>query len=64
MLCRIVRNIRNHILERGGDIQYGSKMTDMLISNDKVTGVVINKEEEYWSSSVYLAIGHSGARYI
>ncbi|MEK7881205.1 MAG: FAD-dependent protein, partial [Deltaproteobacteria bacterium] len=59
VLCRIVRNIRNHILERGGDIKYGSKMTDMLISNDKVIGVVINKEEEYLSSSVYLAVGHS-----
>lgn len=59
VLCRIVRNIRNHILERGGDIRYCSKMTDMLISNDKAVGVVINKEEEYWSSSVYLAIGHS-----
>ncbi|HZX35524.1 MAG TPA: dehydrogenase [Thermodesulfobacteriota bacterium] len=59
VLCRIVRNIRNHILERGGDIRYCSKMTDMLISDDKAVGVVINNEEEYRASSVYLAIGHS-----
>ncbi|MFZ3072065.1 MAG: dehydrogenase, partial [Thermodesulfobacteriota bacterium] len=60
VLCRVVRNIRNHILERGGDIRYGSKMTDMIMSDDKVMGVVINKEEEYRASSVYLAVGHSG----
>lgn len=59
VLCRIVRNIRNHIIERGGEIHYGSKMTDMLISDDKVLGVVINGEKEYPASSVYLAIGHS-----
>lgn len=60
VLCRIVRNIRNHILERGGEIRYRSKMTDMLVSSGKVLGVVINNGEEYRSSSVYLAIGHSG----
>ena len=59
VLCRIVRNIRNHILERGGEIYYSSKMTDMLISDDKVSGVVINGEKEYRCSSLYLAVGHS-----
>ena len=59
VLCRIVRNIRNYILEKGGDIRYGSKMTDMLISDGKVLGVVINREREYSSSRIYLAVGHS-----
>lgn len=59
VLCRIVKNIRNHILDRGGKIYYGSKMTDLLISDGKVTGVVINGEQEYRSSIVYLALGHS-----
>jgi uncharacterized protein len=59
VLCEIVRNIRNHILDRGGEIHYGSRMTDMLISDGKISGVVINGEKEYHSSTVYLAIGHS-----
>ena len=59
VLCRIVRNIRSYILERGGEIHYGSKMTDIIISDDKVSGVVINGEKEYRSSIVYLAVGHS-----
>ncbi|HBC87435.1 MAG TPA: dehydrogenase [Lentisphaeria bacterium] len=59
VLCKIVRNMRSHILERGGEIHYSSKMTDMLISDGKVSGVVINGEKEYCSSHIYLAIGHS-----
>lgn len=59
VLCRIVKNMRNHILERGGDIFYNSKMTDMLISDGAVSGVVINGQKEYRSSLVYLALGHS-----
>ena len=59
VLCRIVRNMRNHILERGGDIYYSSKVTDMLVSDGKIQGVVINGEKEYLSSIVYLAVGHS-----
>ncbi|MBI5376302.1 MAG: dehydrogenase [Candidatus Schekmanbacteria bacterium] len=59
ILCRIVRNIRSYILERGGEIHYGSKVTDILISGDKVSGVVINGEKEYSSSTLYLAVGHS-----
>jgi len=59
VLCRIVKNIRSYILERGGDIHYSSKMTDMLISDGKALGVVINGNMEYRSSIIYLALGHS-----
>ena len=59
VLCSIVRNIRNYILERGGEIYYGSKMTDILISEGKASGIVINGEKEYLSSSIYIALGHS-----
>ena len=59
MLCRIVGNIRSHILERGGEIHYSSKMTDMLIAGGKALGVVINGEKEYRSSRIYLAVGNS-----
>ncbi len=59
VLCRIVANIRNYILERGGEIKYGSKMTDLLLSGGEVTGVEINGSEQYAASSVYLAVGNS-----
>lgn len=59
LLCGIVRNIRNHVLEQGGEIHYSAKMTDVLFSNNAVAGVVINGEKEYHCSSLYLALGHS-----
>jgi uncharacterized FAD-dependent dehydrogenase len=59
VLCRIVKNIRNYILERGGEIHYNSKMTDVLIDDGKAFGVVINGEKEYRSSMIFLAVGHS-----
>lgn len=59
VLCKIVRNIRLHILERGADIHYDSRMTDILISEGTATGIIINGEREYLSSSIYLALGHS-----
>jgi len=59
VLCAIVRNIRTYILERGGEIHYGAKMTDILIADGAATGVVINGQQEYFSSSIYIALGHS-----
>ncbi len=59
VLCKIVRNIRLYILENGGEIFYGAKMTDILISAGKAAGVIINDEKEYLSASIYVALGHS-----
>ncbi len=59
VLCSIVRNIRNSIFERGGEIYYGAKMTDILIAEGKASGIVINGEREYLSSSIYVALGNS-----
>lgn len=59
VLCRIVRNIRLYILERGGEIHYNSKMTDILIAEGKALGITINNEEEYLSANIYIALGHS-----
>jgi hypothetical protein len=59
VLCKIVRNIRLYILERGGEIFYSSKMTDILRVDDKASGIIINNEQEYLSSQIYIALGHS-----
>ena len=59
VLCKIVKNIRNYVLENGVEIHYSSKMTDFIISDNKVLGVIINGEKEYLSSHIYLAVGHS-----
>jgi len=59
VLCGIVRNIRNYILRKGGEIHYGAKMTDILITDGMATGVVIGGRDEYRSACIFLAVGHS-----
>lgn len=59
VLCMIVVNIRNYILERGGEIFYSSKMTDLLVAEGKAVGIIIDNQKEYYSSGIYLAVGHS-----
>ncbi len=59
VLCTIVKNIRLHILERGGEIHYDSKMTDLVISDGKALGIVINGQQDFFSSNIFLALGHS-----
>ncbi|MEI7528472.1 MAG: dehydrogenase [Elusimicrobiota bacterium] len=59
VLRGIVANIRNHILERGGRIHFGSKLTDLLTAGGRAAGVVINGSAQYLSPAVYLAIGNS-----
>jgi len=59
VLRGIVANIRNYILERGGEIHYGAKMTDIIIFEGKAAGVIINDSARYLCSVVYLAVGHS-----
>jgi len=59
VLCKIVRNIRRYILDRGGEIHYSAKMTDILISEGTAYGIQINGDKDYRSSTIYIASGHS-----
>lgn len=59
VLCEIVRNIRLYVLERGGDIHYDSRMTDILITGGRARGIIINGEKEFLSSHIFIALGHS-----
>ncbi len=59
VLCEIVRNIRLYVLERGGEIYYSSRMTDILITEGRARGIVINGEQEFLSSHIFIALGHS-----
>ena len=59
MLRRITANIREHIVAHGGELRCGCKLTDLLLSGNKISGVVINGSVEYACSSVYLAVGNS-----
>ena len=59
VLCRIVRNIRRYLLDRGAEIHYSAKMTDILISAGTASGIKINGEKDYLSPAIFIASGHS-----
>ncbi len=55
----VVANMRKRLLEMGGEIRFGAKMTSLRIQNGRVTGVTVNGTEEIKAGAVVLAIGHS-----
>lgn len=55
----IIRNIRKTILEFGGEFYFDSKVTDLIIKDSKILGVIVNDNKEYLANSVMLATGHS-----
>jgi uncharacterized FAD-dependent dehydrogenase len=59
LLKSTIKNIRLQILAYGGEVRFRSKATDLIIKDGKITGIVINDEEELDCSILMPAIGHS-----
>ena len=59
VLRDVVRNMRNMIIDLGGEFLYNSCLTDINISNNKVTSIEINNNEIIDTDVLVLAIGHS-----
>jgi uncharacterized FAD-dependent dehydrogenase len=58
-LPHIITAIRETILNYGGEILFNAKVTDLIIADGKINGVIINQTEELLANSVILATGHS-----
>ncbi len=58
-LPRIIENIRTHIVEHGGEYHFQTKVVDLTLDGNKVTGVRCSNGEEYKAKAVILATGHS-----
>lgn len=55
----VVQKLRETILEFGGEINFDSKVTDLIIRNNEIYGVIVNDSKEYSADAVILATGHS-----
>ena len=55
----IVQKIRETVLKNQGEVHFNSKVTDLLINNGKIEGVIVNDNEEYTADAVIVATGHS-----
>ena len=58
-LPQIVSNIRNTIEENGGVVLFEHQVTDFMIHEKQLKGVVVNHSESFMGEAVILATGHS-----
>jgi uncharacterized FAD-dependent dehydrogenase len=58
-LPQIVKNIREVIIENGGEVHFNSKVTDFILREKKISGVIVNDEKEIFVAAVILTTGHS-----
>ena len=59
LLPDIVRKIRNTILEAGGEFHFNTRLTDIIINDGQVRGIVTNRDEKIEAGRLILATGHS-----
>lgn len=58
-LPKLIENIRQTILDNGGEIHFNTKVTDFIISNNEIKGVQTADKKEFNGNGVILATGHS-----
>lgn len=58
VLKDVIKNLRNEIIRLGGEFHFNCQVTDFLIEDGKIKGVLA-AYKKYLSENVVLAIGHS-----
>ncbi len=55
----VVKNIRKEIISLGGEVRFGTQVTDIFMKNGQLTGLEVNGVEKIECQVAVLAIGHS-----
>ena len=59
LLRKVIINMRNKIISNGGLFMYNTTLTDLIIENNELKGIVVNNKEKLYTDTLILAIGHS-----
>lgn len=59
VLLDVVQNLRKKVIDLGGQVRFGSCVTDLHTENGRISAVVINETETVACDQLILAIGHS-----
>ncbi|WP_414732267.1 NAD(P)/FAD-dependent oxidoreductase [Acetobacterium carbinolicum] len=59
LLRETVKTLRKEIIANGGEVRFRSRVTDFLIEDDQLTGLIINEQETLNCQVALLGIGHS-----
>lgn len=58
-LPKLVSELRESILQAGGEIHFDTRVTDLIIHENEMKGVITEKGNKWEAESVILATGHS-----
>jgi uncharacterized FAD-dependent dehydrogenase len=58
-LPQIIQDIREKIIECGGQVLFETRVTDILIKNNEVQGIVTQNGDQIEANKIILATGHS-----
>lgn len=58
-LPKLVADLRQKILDFGGEIHFNTRVTDVIIEDDTIKGIITMDGNKWKSESVILATGHS-----
>jgi len=58
-LPQIVANLRNTIINYGGEVHFEERVVDLIKKGNKLTGVISHNEKSWEGDAVILATGHS-----
>ncbi|MDC1107060.1 FAD-dependent monooxygenase [Prolixibacteraceae bacterium] len=59
VLPKVVKNMRESILDAGGEVHFGVKVKDFIIEGNKMSGVILQDGTKKFAEAVILATGHS-----
>lgn len=59
VLLTVVQNIRRRIIQLGGEVRFGTQVTDLVTENGRLTGLVTQTGEVIPCDAAVLAPGHS-----
>ena len=59
ILRKVIVNMRNKIIEMGGEFKYKSLLTDIKCENNEIKEIEINNDQRILCNTLILAIGHS-----
>ncbi len=59
LLPKVVMAMRESIIAAGGEVNFGAKVTDILLDGNQIQGVQTADGREFLASQVILATGHS-----
>src|SRR5690606_20189004 len=55
----VIENIRNTIIENGGEVHFNQRVVDLLIEKNEIIGVETQDKKTWTADGVILATGHS-----